>query len=483
VTRKAPHADAIPPAKGRASALLGTVLRLAAVLVGYWLTWNLSGLFEAGPEISALYLGAGMTVSVGTLLGWRWLPVAFVADQIVTGQIDWTGLSLVHFAVYGALGLYLRNSWFIKTRRFSLHVAMRFVMLALTATIATTALVFWIRTWHVLTPAEASTLILAFWSGDFAGVMVGVPLLLMLRSLLLRLKAEGWAHLRNVFGGVELLPIIGHAIQAMVAAFLAAWLPAKLGVSTELAILLFFPVVLAGLAHGAAVGFAITGIMLITYLWAGDHFGTYQGQLVEIQLLLAVATAVALLAGAARDDRLHQWQLSRADLLTGMPNRRLLRDRMKQAWARARRNKTRFAILCLDLDHFKTINDLHGHHRGDQFLVRLAGRIGKSVRAPDTVARVGGDEFVIVLPDLHDDSNAHAVAEKILEAFRRPISLDQLTLAATASIGIAVFPDDGPDPETLWQRADAALYAAKDAGRNCWRRWSPTHHTEDPTSP
>ncbi|HEY6721271.1 MAG TPA: diguanylate cyclase, partial [Burkholderiales bacterium] len=161
-------------------------------------------------------------------------------------------------------------------------------------------------------------------------------------------------------------------------------------------------------------------------------------------------------------------QLERAaqhDGLTGLPNRNLLGDRLEQALARARRNRQLISLFYLDLDRFKDINDALGHAAGDALLKAFAERLNACVRETDTVARVGGDEFVILLEDVREDGDAHAVAEKIIDAMRRGFHVETKTLRATTSIGIA-FTRGETTGEELMKRADAALYEAKRGGRN-----------------
>ncbi len=153
------------------------------------------------------------------------------------------------------------------------------------------------------------------------------------------------------------------------------------------------------------------------------------------------------------------------DALTGLPNRVLLRDRIQQAIAQAHRNATQMAVLFIDLDRFKTINDSLGHQLGDRLLQSVASRILVCVREGDTVARVGGDEFVIVIPEIAHAADASAVAAKILEVLGNAFHLHGNDLHVAASIGISLYPSDGPDAETLMRNADTAMYHAKDSGR------------------
>ncbi|MDQ3027940.1 MAG: EAL domain-containing protein [Pseudomonadota bacterium] len=153
------------------------------------------------------------------------------------------------------------------------------------------------------------------------------------------------------------------------------------------------------------------------------------------------------------------------DALTGLPNRVLLRDRIGQAIAQAHRNTTQLAVLFIDLDRFKTINDSLGHQLGDRLLQSVASRILVCVREGDTVSRVGGDEFVIVIPELESSADASVVAAKILEVLAASFHLHGNDLHVAASIGISLYPGDGGDAETLMRNADTAMYHAKDSGR------------------
>jgi diguanylate cyclase (GGDEF)-like protein len=153
--------------------------------------------------------------------------------------------------------------------------------------------------------------------------------------------------------------------------------------------------------------------------------------------------------------------LSLHDALTGLPNRRLFEDRLASALARARRNRTRIAMLAIDLDQFKAVNDLFGHHAGDEFLRIVAQRFGKRVRSGDTCARLGGDEFIVIADGIENRLQAENLAKDLLATLEDPIRLCGEDLYAGASIGIAVFPDDGADSEQLRAASDSALYVMK----------------------
>ena len=156
------------------------------------------------------------------------------------------------------------------------------------------------------------------------------------------------------------------------------------------------------------------------------------------------------------------------DELTKLPNRLLAFDRISVALADARRNQHKAALFFLDLDNFKNVNDTLGHFAGDALLVEAATRLGSCLRENTTLARFGGDEFLIVMPDLDSPNSAHLVAQRILKALQQPFYIQGRELFVTASLGITVFPDDGENTQALLQNADAAMYRSKDIGRNSY---------------
>jgi diguanylate cyclase (GGDEF)-like protein len=197
----------------------------------------------------------------------------------------------------------------------------------------------------------------------------------------------------------------------------------------------------------------LTNIRLVTH--AGNALPSIEGGLVDIT-----------------DRKLAEEQikfLAYYDSLTQLPNRSLLQDRLAQALASARRHKEKVAILFLDLDRFKDINDSLGHSFGDLLLQQVAQRLKTMSRDEDTVARIGGDEFLILLNSLQSVKDASASAERILQEMKRDFVIQGQTFKVGCSIGISVFPEHGADGETLIKNADAAMYSAKDSGRHACR--------------
>jgi diguanylate cyclase (GGDEF)-like protein/PAS domain S-box-containing protein len=166
--------------------------------------------------------------------------------------------------------------------------------------------------------------------------------------------------------------------------------------------------------------------------------------------------------------------LAHHDTLTHLPNRALIMDRLQMVLSTARRQSQMVAVLFLDLDNFKTINDSLGHFAGDELLKRVASRLKDCVRESDLVGRLGGDEFLVVITGMHHETDAIPIAEKIAEAITEPFSFEEQVLSVSGSIGIAVFPKDGHSPETLVRNADAAMYLAKDQGRSNYQFFLPS---------
>ena len=171
--------------------------------------------------------------------------------------------------------------------------------------------------------------------------------------------------------------------------------------------------------------------------------------------------AIGILLTFLEEEMNRTEHLALHDALTGLPNRRLLEDRMTNMLERAERNHTRAAILVIDLDGFKHINDTHGHAIGDEFLREVALRLGKVVRKADTLARSGGDEFTVLVSDILQPNGATILAQKLQMELDRPIAVRQLQLCVSGSVGIALYPEDGQTADSLCARADADMYRAK----------------------
>ena len=173
--------------------------------------------------------------------------------------------------------------------------------------------------------------------------------------------------------------------------------------------------------------------------------------------------------------RMEENSLHRAlhDPLTNLPNRELFNDRFNLAMALAQRKNFKVALMMVDLDHFKQINDTYGHDAGDEVLIEAGMRLSQALRKSDTVARIGGDEFLLLIPEIHNDSEGVFVATKVLQIFQKPFTIAKSTINITMSIGIAIYPDDVETIDALTKMADIAMYRVKKKGRNSFQRYAP----------
>jgi diguanylate cyclase (GGDEF)-like protein len=334
--------------------------------------------------------------------------------------------------------------------------------------------------------------------------LVIVALLLAVPGILNR---QAWAPLGPIAGGVTMMLVClalnrrGYIDAANLILLLSATATssALMWLSDGLrdAALLIYPVILimAGLLVGKRVFFALLALMLcflvaLTLSTEIFRIRTNHSQSSAMQLLrdvslilLAGGFAVwlivndmhrALAALKVQIAKFHASQkelthLSQHDGLTGLPNRALGRDRIEQAISHARRQQQRVALLFVDLDNFKSINDSLGHAAGDDFLKQVAQRLVQVVRETDIVSRHGGDEFVIGLTDINEFQDVSIAAAKVLACMTQAFVVRDTEITSSCSIGIAMFPDDGDDYESLLRLSDIAMYQAKDAGRNAFR--------------
>lgn len=440
----------------------------ALIFIGYGATNWLAALFGVNHYISAIYFPAAMTVASSMMLGvayWPMMYLAIASMSIVIYDLPFAGLGhpevLRELIVYGLAGLALRPLWMGADRHLTLDNVIRFIGVAFLASLASTFVIRHTLPEPLLQDGER---LLAFLGGDFAGVVIGVALILLLRQMVRRLFGRVTINIDWALVAVGIV----HGLAACALALFVAWLPTKLGVETRmLALLMVVPVIMAGLTSGIVIGLMVAILSSLVYLTIDHQLNAQPIPAIEIQLIFTISAAVALLAGAAQGDRRHEWEKGNFDALTGLPNRRMLSDRLEREWLRARRNGRRMGILYIDLDRFKQVNYTLGHDAGDQLLVEVAGRIRQCVRASDTVARIGGDEFIVLLGDLADVSSAEDVARKIGLAVEAPFTLGQARAPAqiSASLGIAIYPDHGADPELLKLYADAAMYLNKTGQR------------------
>jgi diguanylate cyclase (GGDEF)-like protein len=203
------------------------------------------------------------------------------------------------------------------------------------------------------------------------------------------------------------------------------------------------------------------------------------------QQLVVAAVHSQTMAEVAEHATLQMSFKAERDFLTGLPNRALLADRLAQAIALVQRHRKKLAVLYVDLDNFKHINDSFGHSVGDQLLQSAAKRLEQCIRHSDTVSRQGGDEFIVLLSEVESAQDAACVSRKLISGMCEPHIIGEHRLKVTLSIGISLFPDDAGDAETLLMNADTAMYKAKGVGGNDYKRFTPemnaTSATREPS--
>ena len=274
------------------------------------------------------------------------------------------------------------------------------------------------------------TVSLWFNQGLYSGAMLCYPVILIVAGMVSRLR---------LFAGLLLFMLVAVAVMAWGA--MSGWhvpVPVPIGV-----------------ARMVNVSCVLLVCACAVWILANDLRQTMQRLQEEIQRVKASEANFT--------------HLARHDALTNLPNRLLISDRMEQAIGQARRYERRAALLFLDLDNFKTINDSLGHDAGDELLKEVARRLQSAVREMDTVSRQGGDEFLIVLTDVADLDAISAVANHVLSAMTQPFSLKGMQIVTSVSIGVALYPEDGDDFAALLKHADLAMYQAKAEGRNAFR--------------
>ena len=225
-----------------------------------------------------------------------------------------------------------------------------------------------------------------------------------------------------------------------------------------------------------------TGTVGMNSIWLATTVGVFAFALLSITTILLVYDAHLESKTRRHNEQLEQanaqlQHVATHDSLTGLPNRLLLADRLDQAIAQAERREKRFAVMVMDLDRFKSINDSLGHLCGDELLKEAGRRLASRLRRTDTLARLAGDEFVILINEIGGLHDAESVASGVLADIGRPVALAGLDVHVSASIGISVYPDDGIDAETLLQHADAAMYHAKKNGRSGFQFFTSTMNT------
>lgn len=458
-----------------ARSLRSGLVRNVLIVALFFVSWKASALFEVHPNVSALYFAGGVSFSVAVFFGWRSLVPAYLAIILVhladvpgawLRGVDWLG-PLRQTVIYGVAGISMRHIWLAETFRLSQPVALRFLLTAFASSLLSALVTLRLPPFDALQPEQVADVFFSFWGGDFAGVMVTVPILLTLHHAIALARRSSGARLKSVLveqlGLHDALWLSGLAVGTSLFTMLT---PRLLDSQVRIDVLVLLPVLLAGLWRGALAGFVVAMLVSLLEIFARPYLGMPGGLSFDLQLLIVMNAAVALLAGAAHDDKRFEWQRANFDVLTGLANRSCFEDRLNLEFKRSFRKGQPFALLYLDLDGFKKVNDTLGHRAGDDMLRQTAQRLQACVRETDTVARLGGDEFAIILSEIGDPAVVERLAGIMVEAVSRPYRIGGELAHVSASIGIAYSLQHGVSPIALMHSADQAMYNAKAMGKN-----------------
>ncbi|SEA96873.1 putative bifunctional diguanylate cyclase/phosphodiesterase [Paraburkholderia sartisoli] len=415
-------------------------------IYNFWLV-ALSLIVATLASYTALDLAGRITLLGGTVARHAWLAGGAAAMGV--------GIWSMHFIGMLAFSLPIPLGYDLRTTGYSLAIAILVSWFAL-----------FIVTQGVLRPLRLVA----------AGILLGFGIAGMHYTGMAAMQMQPGIHYEPVLFGASI------AI-AIVAATAALWIAHALRDSKQR--LVIEKRVVAALVMGLAItGMHYTGVAAAEFPagaicgaahgidseWLATTVTLFSFAILIVTLMMSRFDArTTLLTGSVSRLNGQIVRMAAFDALTDLPNRRALTERIVAAIGTSRRNRTRFAILFMDLDGFKTINDSLGHSVGDEVLKAFAQRLSRCVRGGDMVARLGGDEFVVLLEDLAAPREAEAVAEGVLERMREGAWSDGQPMQVTPSIGISLYPDDGDTVDTLLKNADAAMYEAKRAGRGTYR--------------
>lgn len=423
-------------------------------------------------SVTLIWPPSGLALFALVMFGvrfWPWILIGAFITNLTTG-IAWApalGIGIGN-TLEAVVGFYLLRLAGFQPALQRVRDVVALVILAAgistmaSATIGAASLAYWQEIpWNHFPKAWVS-----WWMGDAMGDLV-------FASLLFGWRYGGgfaWSLPRLVEASLLAVCLVGVAQLVFGGYFSLAGRPLPLAFTT-------FPVLIwAALRfemRGATAATLIIGTVTLLNIIRGSGLFA-QGEPFESLLLLwlnvnvSAVTGMVLAASVSQRRQAEEGMrhLARHDALTGLPSRITLGDRIERAILHAERHHCQAAVLFVDIDRFKVINDTLGHSAGDEFLVQAANRLRESVREEDTVTRHGGDEFVVVLDNVNYGEDVVKVAHKILEEMRRPFSVQGMPLHMTASMGVSLYPTDGRDAETLLKNADIAMYRAKDLGRN-----------------
>lgn len=477
--------DALSEKAGLASGIAAQreYLRNALFFVlSFWLLNQVAYLFEVAEGISIFYPPSGFAMLLIYLFGAKYLPVFIIAiavgglpqRDIFNYNLEMLAPDLRMFLIYGTAGLVLEK---INPKKQKLSATFYYTLiLTIIVTALLSSFVF------VMSSSDLGSALNMRWREQvplfFVGNLTGALTALPLFVLYFYVKSSGWKRLKSTLVDEVLKP---DKLTAFLIIISLSFLVVSLGKFSEnyssYYYLILVPIIWTSVKWGLGMGlmYAFIGNLLTLSFYV--MFGYSHHGMLEVQLIFAMSIISTVLIGLVHEQKNIFYQESIYDELTGLANMRLFRKLSETMIASAQRNEENVALLFIDIDGFKALNDTFGHKAGDQALEMIGERLENSLREADFVARYGGDEFVIQLNGGISEEDAGAVAASIIENMSQPFQLDSGIAIIGASIGISIYPNDGDDVDTLISKSDQAMYSAKKMGKNCFRlyRQQPRH--------
>lgn len=448
-------------------------------IFSFWFLNQIAYLFQVAENVSVFYPPSGFAMLLIYLFGAKYLPIYFIAifigglpqRDVFNYSLEMLSPDMRQLIIYGAAGLILG---LINPKKQVLNATFfYFLILASIVTALLSSTIFVMSSsgpGSFLSPEWLDSVSL-FFVGNLTGALTALPIFIFY----LHAKTIGASALKSDINR-EILRT--EKVVALLVILVLSFFVISLGSLGErfsnYYYLILIPIIWTSVKWGLGIGlmYAFIGNMFtltIYVLFGYSHYG-----MLEVQLIFAMSIIATILIGLVHEQKDHFYEESMYDGLTGLANMKLFKNLSASMIASAHRNNEQNAFLFIDIDGFKAINDTLGHKAGDDVLRKISELLKSCTRDSDSVARFGGDEFIIQLDGNTSRQGAETVALNIIENMANPIYLGNDVADVGASIGISMYPKDGTDIEVLINKADRAMYRAKDSGKSCYR-WHSQH--------
>ena len=441
-------------------------------IASFWFLNQIAYLFTLNEGLSVFYPPSGFAMLLIYLLGPRYLPVHFLAiiigglpqRDIFNYSLEMLSPDLRQFIIYGTAGLILRK---VNPKKEMLDAIFFYSIVVASIVTALISAVFFIvdlDQFHDLTDATWLASTSSFFIGNLTGALTALPIFIFY----LHARVVGWDTLKAEFEFNFLKLDKIFSLFFLLGFIFLIILLGKVDASfSNFYYFMLIPMILSSVKWGLNVGLAFVFVGNIFALALYIFFGYSNYGVLEVQIMFAVSIMSTIFIGLLQDKKNTLYKQSMYDELTGLANVRLFRNLSHSMIANAHRNGEKCAFLFVDIDGFKAVNDTYGHKIGDDLLKQIGERINNCLRESDFLARLGGDEFIIQLYGNISEEGAETVALNTIENISKPFYFDNCVATVGASIGISIYPKDGTDIDILISKADKAMYAAKNNGKNC----------------